>query len=223
MLIKQSAKDITSPTFFSDSRRETCDALLKITMLTVVVFFILSGKLRKRLEYYRKKQPNFKSRFMSCMSYLPVLSVVASFAFCFFMTLFSNPEAVQTSRTVFKTQMLTPKECKEIIKMASRAKMDWTTDRHPAVPTVDMNIEEAFQEKDKKQLTEIFDFRLSPFIEKTLGVPRRAVRADDAFIVKYSAVEKGGQTGLKPHTDEAYFSVNILLSDDFEGGGTRFY
>lgn len=107
--------------------------------------------------------------------------------------------------------------------MASRAKMDSTTDRHLAVPTVDMNVEEAFQDKDKAKLTKIFDERLSPFIEKTLGITRNSVRADDMFIVKYSAIEKGGQTGLKPHTDEAYFSVNILLSDEFEGGGTRFY
>ncbi|GMH76341.1 hypothetical protein TL16_g07045 [Triparma laevis f. inornata] len=213
MFTKHSTKDITSPAFFEESRKETSDALIKIVVLAAITLIVLGSKLRKRLGYYNKHvQAGFGRTLMSYISYIPLLAVLFSFVFVFGLTLFSNHEAVQTSRTVFKTNMLDIKECKEIIKMASRAKMNWTTDRHPAVPTVDMNVEEAFQDKDKAKLTKIFDERLSPFIEKTLGITRNSVRADDMFIVKYSAIEKGGYD-LSPPVGNAFLHRSRILHE----------
>ena len=48
---------------------------------------------------------------------------------------------------------------------------------------------------------------------------------EDAFIVKYSVAEAGGQPGLGFHRDDSELSFNLLLSDpntDFTGGGTAF-
>jgi hypothetical protein len=41
------------------------------------------------------------------------------------------------------------------------------------------------------------------------------------FLVRYDAQE--GQQALAKHTDESFVSFNILLNEDFEGGGTRFH
>ncbi len=40
------------------------------------------------------------------------------------------------------------------------------------------------------------------------------------FVVRY---DENKQTRLVNHTDTAYISINILLDDDFEGGGTMFW
>ena len=41
------------------------------------------------------------------------------------------------------------------------------------------------------------------------------------FIVRYDT--DYGQSALKRHTDSSHISFNILLNDEFEGGGTRFH
>lgn len=41
------------------------------------------------------------------------------------------------------------------------------------------------------------------------------------FVVRYDATE--GQQQLSKHTDSSHVSFNVLLNDDFEGGGTRFH
>lgn len=40
------------------------------------------------------------------------------------------------------------------------------------------------------------------------------------FIVRYDATK--GQQQLRRHTDSSHLSFNILLNDEFEGGGTRY-
>lgn len=40
------------------------------------------------------------------------------------------------------------------------------------------------------------------------------------FVVRY---DENGQNKLGKHTDSSHISFNILLNDEFEGGGTRFY
>ncbi len=40
------------------------------------------------------------------------------------------------------------------------------------------------------------------------------------FVVRY---DENGQNKLAKHTDLSHISFNILLNDEFEGGGTRFY
>lgn len=40
------------------------------------------------------------------------------------------------------------------------------------------------------------------------------------FIVRYDATK--GQQQLRRHTDSSHLSFNVLLNDEFEGGGTRY-
>ena len=40
------------------------------------------------------------------------------------------------------------------------------------------------------------------------------------FVVRY---DENKRTRLKKHTDDSYISINVLLDDEFEGGGTRFW
>lgn len=40
------------------------------------------------------------------------------------------------------------------------------------------------------------------------------------FVVRY---DEGVRTSLNKHTDDGSISINILLDDEFEGGGTRFW
>lgn len=94
MFTKHSTKDITSPAFFEESRKETSDALIKIVVLAAIATLtVLGSKLRKRLGYYNKHvQVGFSRTLMSYISYIPLLAVLFSFVFVFGLTLFSNPE-----------------------------------------------------------------------------------------------------------------------------------
>ena len=58
-------------------------------------------------------------------------------------------------------------------------------------------------------------------MERAYGVFRGAVRANDIFVVRYDGVEGTGQDRLRIHTDSSHLSFNVLLNDEFEGGGTR--
>ena len=40
------------------------------------------------------------------------------------------------------------------------------------------------------------------------------------FIVRYDG---DAQQALRKHTDSSHISFNVLLNDDFTGGGTRYY
>jgi len=85
-------------------------------------------------------------------------------------------------------------------------------------------ITDPFTPEDRAFLSERFDARLAPLIERTFGIPARSIRANDLFVVRYDAAEGGGhRTFLKNHTDSSDISFNILLNDAFEGGGTRFW
>ena len=46
-----------------------------------------------------------------------------------------------------------------------------------------------------------------------------SIRAQDMFVVRY---DHDKQPELKIHTDTGHISFNVLLNDEFEGGGTRF-
>ena len=62
--------------------------------------------------------------------------------------------------------------------------------------------------------------RLSPLLERIYGISRDSIRANVLFVVRYDGE---GQQALNQHTDASHVSFNILLNEDFEGGGTRFY
>lgn len=97
----------------------------------------------------------------------------------------------------------------------------WTKDRHTSYPTTDLNVvTDPFTAEDRAWLAEKLNARLSVLMERTFGVFRGAVRANDIFVVRY---EPGGQTNLRRHTDSSFISFNIILNDGFEGGGTRFH
>ena len=98
----------------------------------------------------------------------------------------------------------------------------WHKDRHAAYETVDLNIvTDPFTAEDRTWLAERLNSRLAPLIEKGFGIFRGAIRANDIFVVRYDAAN--GQANLRIHTDGSHVSWNILLNDEFEGGGTRFH
>ena len=59
----------------------------------------------------------------------------------------------------------------------------------------------------------------APIVERSFGIFRGAIRANDIFVVRYDATK--GQPNLRKHTDSSHLSFNILLNNEFEGGGTR--
>ena len=97
----------------------------------------------------------------------------------------------------------------------------WKKDRHTLYPTTDLNlVSDPFNTSDREWLASILDARLSPVIERAYGVFRGAIRTNDMFVVRYDGSEEG-QDRLRKHTDSSHLSFNVLLNDEFEGGGTR--
>jgi hypothetical protein len=96
----------------------------------------------------------------------------------------------------------------------------WKKDRHHSYPTTDLNVVVDFDSEDKSAIKRILDARLSPLLERVYGVSRDGVRANDMFVVRYDGE---GQQSLSRHTDSSHISFNVLLNDEFEGGGTRFH
>jgi hypothetical protein len=88
-------------------------------------------------------------------------------------------------------------------------------------PTTDLNIaQDPFTTQERQWVRQLLDQRLAPTISRIYGIPPLSIRADDLFVVRYT---ENNRRSLEKHIDGADISVNILLSDDFEGGGTRFW
>eukprot|EP00956_Cyclotella_meneghiniana_P014624 scaffold22018_cov39-Cyclotella_meneghiniana.AAC.3 len=99
----------------------------------------------------------------------------------------------------------------------------WKKDRHTFYPTTDLNlVSDPFNTSDRVWLASILDARLSPVMERAYGVFRGAIRTNDMFVVRYDGGEEG-QDRLRKHTDSSHLSFNVLLNDEFEGGGTRYH
>jgi hypothetical protein len=98
--------------------------------------------------------------------------------------------------------------------------MNNTIYRHVSYPTTDLNVAIDFEEGDKSTIKQLLDARLSPLLERIYGVSKDSLRTNDMFVVRYDGE---GQQALDMHTDDCHISFNILLNDDFEGGGTRYY
>ena len=156
---------------------------------------------------------------------------------CFLVWLSSNNSYV--SRAVFEAPLLTPEECQEIVdysyhaaernvKRASsndtallREPAGWQKTRHTLYQTTDLNlVTDPFTPEAREYISEKLNRRLAPLLERIFGVTPKAIRANDMFVVRYDAQER---PFLAKHTDDADISFNILLSDEFEGGGTRFW
>eukprot|EP00584_Thalassiosira_punctigera_P006776 CAMPEP_0172543076 /NCGR_PEP_ID=MMETSP1067-20121228/13552_1 /TAXON_ID=265564 ORGANISM="Thalassiosira punctigera, Strain Tpunct2005C2" /NCGR_SAMPLE_ID=MMETSP1067 /ASSEMBLY_ACC=CAM_ASM_000444 /LENGTH=539 /DNA_ID=CAMNT_0013329413 /DNA_START=470 /DNA_END=2089 /DNA_ORIENTATION=+ len=98
----------------------------------------------------------------------------------------------------------------------------WTKDRHNHYPTTDLNlVTDPFTPEDRAWLANKLNARLAPVVERSFGIFRGSIRANDIFVVRYDATK--GQPYLRKHTDSSHLSFNVLLNDEFEGGGTRFH
>jgi len=98
----------------------------------------------------------------------------------------------------------------------------WRKDRHDSYPTTDLNlVTDSFTKGDRAYIANILDARLSPLLQRVYGIAPGAVRANDIFIVRYDY--ENGQKSLRGHTDSSHVSFNVLLNEDFTGGGTRYH
>jgi len=97
----------------------------------------------------------------------------------------------------------------------------WKKDRHDSYPTTDLNlVTDSFTPEDRAWLANKLNGRLAPLVERSFGIFRGSIRANDIFVVRYDATK--GQPNLRKHTDSSHLSFNVLLNDEFEGGGTRY-
>ncbi|CAB9507265.1 Procollagen-lysine 2-oxoglutarate 5-dioxygenase [Seminavis robusta] len=106
----------------------------------------------------------------------------------------------------------------------------WQKTRHASYPTTDLNlVTDPFTGQDRAWLGQRFHARLAPLLSRIFGIPPRSIRANDMFVVRYDAPpddnddETVHRAYLANHTDDSDISFNILLNDEFEGGGTRFW
>lgn len=106
----------------------------------------------------------------------------------------------------------------ESLKLAPEG---WQKKRHGGYPTTDLNlVADPFTTEDRKWLADKFDARLAPMLSRVYGIPPASIRANDMFVVRYDAV---GRASLDIHTDSSDVTINVLLNDEFEGGGTRYW
>ena len=97
----------------------------------------------------------------------------------------------------------------------------WQKSRHSSYATTDLNlVTDPFTHEDRHWLAERLNRRLAPLLSRIYGIPIQSIRANDLFVVRYDV---GIQDRLHAHTDANDISFNVLLNDDFEGGGTRFW
>ena len=68
-------------------------------------------------------------------------------------------------------------------------------------------------------INQILNRRLAPVVARIYGIPEHALVANDIFFVRYD----DQQALLERHEDASDVSFNILLTEDFDGGGTKFY
>eukprot|EP00536_Pseudo-nitzschia_multiseries_P004878 jgi/Psemu1/189169/e_gw1.85.127.1 len=97
----------------------------------------------------------------------------------------------------------------------------WQKLRHELYPTTDLNlVTDGFSEADRDWLREKLDARLAPTLERIFGIPPSSIRANDMFLIRYDGDR---QASLSRHTDDGSVTFSVLLSDGFEGGGTRYW
>jgi len=167
---------------------------------------------------------------------------------CVYILMSKSPYNYYTPRRVFQAPLLTVAECDTILAMADaaaqlnyeaaksnsnknetseallREPLGWQKTRHGSYPTTDLNlVTDPFTREDRTFLTTLLDRRLAPLISRVYGIPERAIRANDMFVVRYDAFDEnepensGKRARLANHTDSEDVSFNILLNKDFEG------
>jgi len=100
----------------------------------------------------------------------------------------------------------------DIINVNSQYDVRFNTEE--SVPTYDVNLTDL-------GLYECFNYIVMNYISKIVKELYNwsTMHIHRVFIVKY---EIGNQEYLKPHYDTSTYTINILLNDKFEGGGTHF-
>lgn len=149
----------------------------------------------------------------------------------------------RNARTIWEAPLLTAEECRTVLEMAQevarenlgrkeegqdddeallRDPVGWRKDRHRSYPTTDLNlVTDPFTKEHRDVLERLLNLRLAPLLARIFGIPIKALRANDMFVVRYDG--DNGQGSLNRHTDSSHISFNILLNTEFEGGGTRFH
>lgn len=117
---------------------------------------------------------------------------------------------------------LSPDECAQAIIDAEEhvaGAGGWTTARHHAVPTTDVQLKAI--PKLLKWFTRTLHERIFPALALQYGVCPSNMRVIDTMIVKYDA---RAQRYLPIHQDQSQYSLTISLNsdDDYVGGGTYF-
>jgi hypothetical protein len=162
-----------------------------------------------------------------------------------------SPHNYYTPRRVFEVPVFDKAECDYILQMAHNAAnrtfkewdrkrikdgnkfhdnseilkdpIGWQKKRHNNYPTTDLNlVTDNFSTEDQEWLGEILDRRLAPTVSRIFNVPTSSIRANDMFVVRYDGGSER-QASLMKHTDNVHISFNILLNEDFKGGGTQFW
>lgn len=221
-------KDPVPPDVISERPFFTAQLFLTIVVLVAVAPYLLS-----KLD---QTQADDKEAFVS-VKWLPRLNIIGILLSGYWILSTSNN--YYSARSVFVAPLLSNDECQHLIQSSHEAAQrnlkqfpdndefkqspkGWRKERHGSYPTTDLNlVTDPFTKEDRKYLGTRLHARLSPLISRLYGVPPTSIRANDMFVVRYDAHE--GQQALSAHTDEAHVSVNILLNDDFDGGGTRFH
>mmetsp|Transcript_29399 Transcript_29399/g.44866 ORF Transcript_29399/g.44866 Transcript_29399/m.44866 type:complete len:485 (-) Transcript_29399:222-1676(-) len=163
---------------------------------------------------------------------------VIMFMFTSLLILSKSSSNAFTSRGVFEAPLFTADECQSIVdrsyaaakrntedtnsdELLSQEPAGWQKSRHNQYPTVDLNlVTDPFLQEDRSYIEDLMDRRLTPLLQRIYGVVPASIRANDIFVVRYTADTR---EKLAKHTDDSDISFNILLSNEFEGGGTRFW
>lgn len=209
---------------------------LVVKLISLFIFWIFLFPLLRN----QKKDIEFvKTGFFS------IIGLISSL---FLAMIIVSPDNRYTPRAILELPLFTRDECDHIVIMVEKAAqknhelakletlhgamnetvedllkdpVGWRKKRHGQFPTTDLNVvNDPFTENDRNWLQEKFDARLSPSLERIYGVPRSSIRARDIFVVRYDA---GRQQSLSRHTDGGFVTCQVLLSDSFDGGGTRFW
>lgn len=94
----------------------------------------------------------------------------------------------------------------------------WTKKRHKNYPTTDLPIKSIHS--IYVPLFNLATINILPLIADHYKLNLYFLNIVDLFIIKYDI---DGQDHLENHRDGSIISFNILLNDEFEGGGTKIY
>jgi hypothetical protein len=170
-----------------------------------------------------------------------------------YLLMTQNPSNYYSARRVFQAPLFTQAECQRIIDMSMEAAernyeqavdpeaiatatsasanatrrdfqqepLGWHKTRHGSYPTTDLNlVTDPFSRNDLEWISNLLHRRLAPTLARIYGIPPSSIRANDMFVVRY---DDGMRMRLSNHTDDGDISFNVLLNDNFTGGGTRFW